>query len=224
MKTKIAQNYLIQEDRGVLLRTGGPGTIIVTSDDEPEPVEIDSFEETARHIGKLRLKPIEQLRVRSQSGEVGNIEQLRVRSQSGEVDNEATEAAIQSHYTDHYAVLEGLAVDWAVGMKCKRGQAEPVRYDGKLYNVNITHTVVDPNHTPDIVENLYTEIPAPAGSGYPVWYQPIGSTNAWAEGSICEWEEGTGKLWISTIPGNTTEPGTLLPWGYWEPYNDHTGL
>jgi hypothetical protein len=207
MKTKIAQNYILQEDRGVLLRTGGPGSIIVTADSEP--VEIDSFEETARHIGKRRLKPIEQ---------------LRVRSQSGEVDNEATEAAIQSHYTDHYAVLEGLAVDWAVGMKCKRGQAEPVSYGGKLYNVNITHAVVDPGHTSDIVENLYTEIPAPAGSGYPVWYQPAGAHDAWALNSICEWPADSGKLWISTIKANTTEPGTLLPWGYWEPYNDHTGL
>jgi hypothetical protein len=209
MKTKIAQNYLIQEDRGVLLRTGGPGSIIVTADEEPEPVEIDSFEETARHIGKRRLKPIEQ---------------LRVRSQSGEMDNEATEAAIQSHYADHYAVLESLAVPWEVGLECERGQAEPVSYGGKLYNVNITHAVVDPGHTSDIVENLYTEIPAPAGSGYPVWYQPAGAHDAWALNSICEWPADSGKLWINTIKANTTEPGTLLPWGYWEPYNDHTGL
>jgi len=195
MKTKIAQNYILQEDRGVLLRTGGPGTIIVTSDDEPEPVEIDSFEETARHIGKLRLKPIEQ---------------LRVRSQSGEVDNEATEAAIQSHYTDHYAVLEGLAVEWEVGLKCERGQAEPIIYDGKLYNVNITHTVVDPNHTPDIVENLYTEIPAPAGSGYPVWYQPAGAHDAWHLNDRVEWPEG-GQVWQCTGTdaggNNVWEPG-----------------
>jgi hypothetical protein len=207
MKTKIAQNYILQEDRGVLLRTGGPGSIIVTADEEPEPVEIDSFEETARHIGKRRLKPIEQ---------------LRVRSQSGEVDNEATEAAIQSHYTDHYAVLEGLAVDWAVGMKCKRGQAEPVRYDGKLYNVNITHTVVDPNHTPDIVENLYTEIPAPAGSGYPVWYQPAGAHDAYATGDRVTYDNPNdgGAIWVyeSTYTGNTTEPGRDGTYDrYWTP-------
>jgi hypothetical protein len=210
MKTKIAQNYILQEDRGVLLRAGGPGTIIVTADEEPEPVEVDTLQEVGKRVGKRRLKPIEQ---------------LQVRGTNGVIDTEATEAAIQSHYADHYAVLESLAVPWEVGLKCERGQAEPVSYGGKLYNVNITHTVVDPNHTPDIVENLYTEIPAPAGSGYPVWYQPAGAHDAWYLDDICEWPKDSGKLWISTIDGaNTTEPGTLLPWGYWEPYNDHTGL
>jgi hypothetical protein len=29
-----------------------------------------------------------------------------------------------------------------------------------------------------------------------------------------QWPEG-GTVWQSTIPENTTEPGTLLPWGYW---------
>jgi hypothetical protein len=55
MKTKIAQNYLIQEDSGVLLRVCGPGTIIVTADEEPEPVEVDTFEEACRHISKLQV-------------------------------------------------------------------------------------------------------------------------------------------------------------------------
>jgi hypothetical protein len=209
MKTKIAKAYIIQEDRGVLLRAGGPGSIIVTADEEPEPVEVDTLQEVGKRAGKRRLKPIEQ---------------LQVRGTDGVIDTEATEAAIQSHYADHYAVLESLAVPWEVGLKCERGQAEPVSYGGKLYNVNITHTVVDPNHTPDIVENLYTEIPAPAGSGYPVWYQPDGAHDAWALNSICEWPADSGKLWISIIKANTTKPGTLLPWGYWEPYNDHTGL
>jgi hypothetical protein len=190
MKTKIAKAYIIQEDRGVLLRTGGPGSIIVTADSEPEPVEIDSFEETARHIGKRRLKPIEQ---------------LRVRSQSGEVDNEATEAAIQSHYADHYAVLESLAVPWEVGLACKRGQAEPVRYDGVLYNV-IQGRTTQRDWTPDVTPALFAEIPAPAASGYPVWYQPAGAHDAWALGAKCEWPEG-GQVWESTVPDNVWEPG-----------------
>jgi len=53
MKIKKAKNYLIQEDRGVLLRAGGPGSIIVTADEEPEPVEVDTFEKACRHISKL---------------------------------------------------------------------------------------------------------------------------------------------------------------------------
>lgn len=195
MKTKIAQNYILQEDRGVLLRTGGPGSIIVTADSEPEPVELDTLEQVGKRVGKRRLKPIEQ---------------LQVRGTDGVIDTEATEAAIQNHYADHYAVLEGLAVDWAVGMKCKRGQAELVRYDGKLYNVNISHTVTDPNHTPDIVENLYTEIPAPAGSGYPVWYRPAGAHDAWHLNDRVEWPEG-GQVWQCTGTdaggNNVWEPG-----------------
>ena len=50
---------------------------------------------------------------------------------------------------------------------------------------------------------------------YPVWYQPAGGHDAWALGSRCEWPEDSGTIWESTIPDNTTEPGTLEQWGYW---------
>ena len=98
-----------------------------------------------------------------------------------------------------------LAVDWAVGMEVKAGQPEPIRYDTKLYDVIQTHTTQS-DWTPDVVPALYTEIPAPAASGYPVWYQPEGGHDAWALGSRCEWPEG-GQVWESTVPDNVWEPG-----------------
>jgi hypothetical protein len=107
-------------------------------------VELDTLQEVGKRVGKLRLKPIEQ---------------LQVRGTDGVIDTEATEAAIQSHYADHYAVLESLAVPWEVGLACKRGQAEPVRYDGVLYNVIQGHTT-QRDWTPGVTPALFAEIPA----------------------------------------------------------------
>lgn len=193
MQTKSAK-YILQEDRGTIKRAGR-NAIIVTDDSDPAPFEFDSFEETARHIAKRRLKPIEQ---------------LRVRTESGEIDTEATESAIQSHYSEYYQGLMDLATDWTVGMEVKRGQAEPMRYDGKLYEVEQTHTA-QADWTPDVTPALFRLIPEPSASGYPEWEQPSGAHDAYAKGDrvIHDNPNDGGNIWVyeSTYDGNTTEPG-----------------
>jgi hypothetical protein len=89
---------------------------------------------------------------------------------------------------------------------------ELVRYDGKLYRVVQAHTS-QADWTPDVVPALFTAA-VPEGV-IPVWVQPTGAHDAYQTGDQVEWPEGSGTIWESTIDANTTEPGTLLPWGYW---------
>jgi hypothetical protein len=116
----------------------------------------------------------------------------------------------------HYANMEAIAVPWELGLTLTES-GHPVSHEGKLYKVNQDHPVVDPNHTPDIVPALYTEIQAPTPTGYPAWVQPTGAHDAYALDARVSHVE---KNWRSTIPVNTTEPGTLLPWGYWVEYGE----
>lgn len=87
------------------------------------------------------------------------------------------------------------------------------KYAGKLYKVNQAHTSAI-QWVPGVgTESLYSVV-APAGV-IPVWAGPFGGP--YNVGSLVQWPEG-GIIWRSTIPANTTEPGTLLPWGYWVEY------
>jgi hypothetical protein len=121
------------------------------------------------------------------------------------------EAAQQ--YAEYCSNLEAVAEPWEPGKVFKKHQARPISYDGKLYECIQGITVNDPNHTPDVTHAHYSEIQAPAGGGYPEWAQPTHAENSYAVGDRVTW---AGKNWESTIPANTTEPGTLLPWNYWE--------
>jgi hypothetical protein len=122
------------------------------------------------------------------------------------------EAAAQQ-YADYYANLEAAAIPWEPGMTLRAHQPEPISYDGKLYEVIQGITVNDQSHTPDVVPALFSGIQAPAGERYPEWAQPTHAENSYAVEDRVTW---AGKNWESTIPANTTEPGTLLPWNYWK--------
>jgi hypothetical protein len=121
------------------------------------------------------------------------------------------EAAAQQ-YADYYANLEAVVEPWEQGKVFKKHQAHPISYGGKLYEVIQGHTTQS-DWTPDIVPALFSEIQKPAGDGYPEWAQPTHAENSYAVGDRVTW---AGKNWESTIPANTTEPGTLLPWNYWK--------
>ena len=84
-------------------------------------------------------------------------------------------------------------------------------YADTLYKVVQGHNK-QADWTPDITAALYTR--AVPDTVIPVWVQPTGAHDAYAVDALVQWPEG-GTVWRSTIPANTTEPGTLLPWGYW---------
>src|SRR6056297_361478 len=89
-------------------------------------------------------------------------------------------------------------------------------YNNTLYRVVQAHSK-QADWTPDIVPALFT--PAVPDTVIPVWVQPTGSQDAYDLGALVQWPEG-GVVWRSTIPANVTEPGTLLPWGYWVEYSN----
>lgn len=80
--------------------------------------------------------------------------------------------------------------------------------DPQLYKVVQTHTSQD-NWTPDITNSLYIAIGLD-DSGYPVWSQPTGAHDAYANGDIVNYN---GKLYKSTIDGNVYAPD-LYPDGW----------
>ena len=89
-------------------------------------------------------------------------------------------------------------------------QDDIFNYGDTLYKVNQDHTSQydwAPESTPALYSKTF------AAEVIPIWFQPAGAHDAWALGAKVQWPEGT--VWESTIPANTTEPGTLLPWGYW---------
>lgn len=127
-------------------------------------------------------------------------------------DIEGDPEAAAKQYADYYANLEAVAVPFEAGLALTANQPYPISHNGKLYEVIQGHTTQS-DWTPDIVPALFKEIPKPAGGGYPEWVQPTGAHDAYALGARVT---HNGKNWESTIPANTTEPGTLLPWGYWK--------
>src|SRR6056297_2014959 len=89
-------------------------------------------------------------------------------------------------------------------------------YNNTLYRVVQAHSK-QADWTPDIVPALFT--PAVPDTVIPVWVQPTGAHNSYTVDALVQWPED-GTVWRSTIPANVTEPGTLLPWGYWVEYSN----
>lgn len=73
-----------------------------------------------------------------------------------------------------YQSAQSKAVPWELGLTVKKHAL--LSHAGKIYSVVQGHTIVDPNHTPDAVLSLYSEIPAPGPSGYPEWVQKYAET------------------------------------------------
>ena len=84
-------------------------------------------------------------------------------------------------------------------------------YSNALYRVVQGHNK-QVDWTPDETPALFTA--AVPDNVIPVWVQPTGAHDAYNIGALVQWPED-GTVWRSTIDANTTEPGTLLPWGYW---------
>lgn len=74
--------------------------------------------------------------------------------------------------------------------------------DPQLYQVLQDHTPSAAEWTPDTAVSLYKAI-GMTETGYPVWVQPLGATDAYNTGDIVSYN---GTLYISTIDGNVWSP------------------
>lgn len=83
--------------------------------------------------------------------------------------------------------------------------------DPQLYRVVSDHTS-QADWKPSENPALYTPIGL-TDEGYPIWSQPTGAHDSFNEGDIVE---HNGTLYISTINGNTYEPG-VYGWDVYEP-------
>ena len=61
-------NYAIREDRGTLL--SARRHVLRVGDPDPSEKAFDTLQDCGRHITQRGVKPIEQVRVRTESGEV----------------------------------------------------------------------------------------------------------------------------------------------------------
>jgi len=111
---------------------------------------------------------------------------------------------------DEITALLDVYPKWEPDVWYKQGL---VRHKDQLYTINQPHTS-QAHFPPDSegVTALYS--PTVPDTVIPVWVQPTGAHDAYAVDDLVQWPEG-GTVWRSTIPANTTEPGTLIPWGYW---------
>lgn len=85
--------------------------------------------------------------------------------------------------------------------------------DPQLYQVLQDHTSAS-EWTPDTAVSLYKAIGV-TETGYPVWVQPLGATDAYNTGDIVSYN---GALYISTIDGNVWAPD-VYPAG-WKEYTE----
>lgn len=85
--------------------------------------------------------------------------------------------------------------------------------DPQLYQVLQDHTSAA-EWTPDTAVSLYRAIGV-TETGYPVWVQPLGATDAYNTGDIVSYN---GALYISTIDGNVWAPDAY-PAG-WKEYTE----
>lgn len=85
--------------------------------------------------------------------------------------------------------------------------------DPQLYQVLQDHTSAA-EWTPDTAVSLYKAIGV-TETGYPVWVQPLGATDAYNTGDIVSYNDA---LYISTIDGNVWSP-EAYPAG-WKAYTE----
>ena len=85
--------------------------------------------------------------------------------------------------------------------------------DPQLYQVLQDHTSAA-EWTPDTAVSLYKAIGV-TETGYPVWVQPLGATDAYNTGDIVSYN---GALYISTLDGNVWAPDAY-PAG-WKEYTE----
>lgn len=117
-------------------------------------------------------------------------------------------------------VVSSIFDEWVVNVKYVTG--EWVAYgvnavgDPQLYQVLQDHTSAA-QWTPDTATSLYKKVGIDP-SGYPLWVQPLGATDAYNIGDIVSYN---GKLYKSIINANVWAPD-VYPAG-WEEYTESTG-
>lgn len=80
-----------------------------------------------------------------------------------------------------------------------------VSYEGTLYKCLTAHTS-QATWTPDASPSLWVRVDDPSIE-WPEWVQPVGSTDAYAQGAKVSHNE---KHWISDVDGNVWEPGVAM--------------
>ena len=83
-----------------------------------------------------------------------------------------------------------------------------VRYGGKLYRCEQTHTS-QAIYPPDIIPALWTEVAKPGE--IPVWRQPTGAQDAYMTGDKVHYPDKDGPVYISMMDNNIWEP-TVYGW------------
>ena len=79
-----------------------------------------------------------------------------------------------------------------------------VRYGADLYRCEQAHRS-EANWTPDITPALWTRVALPGT--IPVWQQPTGAQDAYAEGDKVYYPTADDAVWISTVNDNVWQPG-----------------
>ena len=116
-------------------------------------------------------------------------------------------------------VVSSIFDEWSVNVKYVTG--DWVAYgvnavgDPQLYQVLQDHTSAA-QWTPDTATSLYKKVGI-SPSGYPLWVQPLGATDAYNIGDIVSYN---GKLYKSIINANVWAPD-VYPAG-WEEYTEST--
>jgi len=111
--------------------------------------------------------------------------------------------------------IADLYESWEVGHDYKPGKI--VKYgvnadnETQLYTVLQEHTSQE-DWTPDVAVSLFKKVGF-TPSGYPVWTQPLGASDAYMKDDIVSFE---GSLWISTIDNNVWQPGVYG----WDHYSE----
>lgn len=109
-------------------------------------------------------------------------------------------AAVSLSDTD---ALDGIELfpAWAADTAYESG--ERIRYDGKLYRCEQTHTSQDGWEPPN-VPALWTEVAKPGE--IPVWRQPTGAQDAYMTGDLVHYPDADGPVYRSTMDYNTYAP------------------
>ena len=110
---------------------------------------------------------------------------------------------------DQIKAVAGLFPKWRVGETVKPGDLR--HYQGDLYECIQGHTT-QADWTPGVTPALWKIRSAPGV--IPEWVQPTGAHDAY---DIGDKVTHNGKVWQSTINGNTTVPGENLEHNYWIP-------
>ena len=109
--------------------------------------------------------------------------------------------SLRTSMTDTEALtVPALFAEWSADKSYAVG--DRVLYGGTLYKCLQPHTA-QPTWTPSDSPSLWVRIDDPSIE-WPEWIQPTGSTDAYPMGAKVS---HNGRHWVSTVDGNSWEPG-----------------